>query len=63
MFGLPRCIFPLKVRADLEFPLYHASDSAFRAIRLVTSKEIRKVLSTSDQQERNKLNWIKLFVR
>lgn len=47
--------FSLKFLVDLEFPLYHASDNAFGAIGLVASKEISKVLSTSDQQERNKV--------
>ena len=32
VFGLPRCIFPLKFLVDLEFPLCHASDSVFGAI-------------------------------
>ena len=49
MFGNPCCILLFKVCADLKFPLYHTSDSTFRAIRLI--------ISASEQQERNKMNY------
>ena len=57
MFGNPCCILLFKVYADLKLPLYHTSDSTFRAIRLIISKIIRKVRLASEQQERNKMNY------
>ena len=49
MFGNPCCVLLFKVCADLKFPLYHTSDGTFRAIRLI--------ISASEQQERNKMNY------
>ena len=47
--------FFFEISCRLDFPLYNAGDNAFGATWLPSSKEISKVLSTSDQQERNKM--------